>query len=272
MKCSVMHVLLFIILPTAAQGQPLSPISPVFQSGEELRYKVKWNFFRLGTITIRTLHASMCTELEDYKIHMIVESNPDLSFIWIREFNESIMDARSLFSRGFRGDHRNGNDLCQIQQSYDRERRIATSVIRDLNSGAVLRADTLRDVDPYVEGPSLFITTRCISRFGKSLSVPTMVGGKIAATDLNFSFPLEEVEIDAVDMPVRVHKYEGFAHWKGGSEAGLSGEFTGWITDDDAAVPVRAEMKVILGSIRLELESWNRPGWVPPTGLRASNQ
>jgi proteasome assembly chaperone (PAC2) family protein len=60
--------------------------------------------------------------------------------------------------------------------------------------------------------------------------------------------------------------YVGLAKWTGASAAGLTGEFEGWISDDSAAIPILAEVKIALGSIWIELESWTRPGWSPPTG------
>jgi hypothetical protein len=272
MKRAIVFSLLLLVLGSEARNQTASRVSPVFQAGEELRYKVKWNFLRLGTVTIRTLHDSLCTAPEEYRILMIVESNPDLSFIWIREFNESMMDARSLSSRQFRAKHRNGDQLTCIQHSYDGTTRMAISRVEDGNSGTIIRSDTLRNVSPFVEGPSLFLAARCLCRLGNSLNVPTMVGETIAPTDLSFPCRPEEMDVDALGGPVRVCRFDGVAHWNGGTEAGLSGEFSGWVSDDAAAVPVKAEMKVLLGSICLELESWSRPGWVPPTGLRASNQ
>jgi hypothetical protein len=91
-----------------------------------------------------------------------------------------------------------------------------------------------------------------------------LIGGKLCATDLEFENEIGETEIGAIDFPVRTRRYSGFAHWTGGSSAGVNGSFTGWVTDDDASIPVRAEMKVLVGSIVLELEQWTRPGWSPP--------
>lgn len=93
----------------------------------------------------------------------------------------------------------------------------------------------------------------------------------MSKTDLQFDGEVEEVEVDACDQPVRTRKFTGFAHWSGGTSVGLTGEFTGWLSDDDASVPMRAEMRTLLGSITLELEQWARDGWVPPTALQASS-
>jgi hypothetical protein len=35
-------------------------------------------------------------------------------------------------------------------------------------------------------------------------------------------------------------------------------------SDDTAVIPITAEMKVILGSVKIELNQWNRKGWNSP--------
>jgi hypothetical protein len=45
---------------------------------------------------------------------------------------------------------------------------------------------------------------------------------------------------------------------------GLTGPFEGWFSNDDARVPIRANMEVMLGSVKVELIGWNRGGWNPP--------
>jgi hypothetical protein len=44
----------------------------------------------------------------------------------------------------------------------------------------------------------------------------------------------------------------------------LTGDFEGWFSNDEARVPILAKMKVILGSITIELMRWKRAGWTPP--------
>ena len=249
----------------ASAGEP-TLFNRVFQPGEELRYKAKWKFIRLGTVIVRTLRDHNSEDPQDFKVVMQVESNPDLAFLWIREWNESLMDPATLSSKRFRGKHRNGDSYVDIRQSYDRQRRTAVYTESDGNTGTIVSSDTLNNVDSYVEGPSLFFYTRCISHSIGVKRVPTLVKGRIAATELSFGGDYEEVEIGAVDHPVRTRRYQGHAEWTGGSSAGVTGEFTGWISDDEAAVPIAAEMKVLIGSIRLELEQWIRPGWSPPAG------
>jgi len=269
-RLSLVGLVLMVVSGITICQEP-GGLSPVFQPGEMLQYEVKWGFLRLGTITVRTLRDSTCSDPTVFKLTIKVESNPDLKFVWIWEYNESLMDAVRLCSRQFRGKHINGEDGLDLNLSYDAARKVAAYSEKDLNSGACVKADTLRNVPPYVEGPSLFFFTRCQSQVGNVLNVPTLVNGQLSTTALDFTGPIEFIEFDAIDQPVRARKYTGSAKWKGGA-AGLSGDFAGWISDDEAAVPIRAEMGVILGSIRVELEQWIRGGWAPPIGLQVSDR
>lgn len=262
-------VLVTTVLCTA-QEQSALPLSNVFQPGEELQYKVNWKFLRLGTIIVCTVQDSTCSGPTDIKVVMNVQSNPDLPFIWIREYNESLLNAVSVSSKSFRARHRNGDEYYAVKQVRDTARRTLAYTKTDLNTGAIVCCDTLQNIGDYVEGPSLFAYARCASRTVGTKRVPTVITGKMYSTDMSLDGTIEEVTIDALEEPVRARLLTGVAHWTGGSSAGMSGEFLGWMSDDDAAVPLKAEMQILLGSITLELESWTRPGWNAPTTKTAS--
>lgn len=272
MRRVLLFGLMVLALRALAQDGKETRGSKVFQCGEDLRYKVKWNFVRLGTVTIRTLRDSTCTGPNDFKLVLIVESNPYLGFIWIYDWNASLMDANALFAKSFHARHRNGDDCVEIRHVYDKMTRKALFSQVDGNSGKTLNDDTLTDVNPFVDGVSLFFYSRCVSRSNGVWNVPTMVNGKISPTQLMFDGATEYVEIDALDWPVRTRRYTGNAEWVGGTSAGLSGKFTGWMSDDEAAVMVRANMQILLGSINVELEQWSRPGWTPPASPTMSNR
>ncbi|MEE8115035.1 MAG: DUF3108 domain-containing protein, partial [Nitrososphaerales archaeon] len=72
------------------------------------------------------------------------------------------------------------------------------------------------------------------------------------------------VETDFVDYPVDVIGFEGRAEFVG--IFGMTGDFEGWFSTDEARVPILAKMKVIIGSVTLELMQWKRLGWKPPRG------
>ena len=271
MKRSLVVLLTLLAFNSPSQGDEPVLTKHVVQAGEVLQYKVKWSIFRLGTVILKTIRDTSCGAAEDIKVIMTVKSNPDLSFIWIQELNECVVDTHTLDSKLFHAWHRNGEQYNEIWHVVDKPHHCTYYQVVDRISGTILASDTLREVESFVEGPSLFMAARCLSRSLGTKCVPTLVGGQIASTELVFGSERELIDIGAVETPVRVRKFLGVAHWQGGTEAGLGGEFTGWISDDDAAVPILSEVKVILGSIRLELESWSRPGWEPPSAQMISS-
>jgi hypothetical protein len=46
----------------------------------------------------------------------------------------------------------------------------------------------------------------------------------------------------------------------------LEKDFEGWFSDDDARIPIRAKMKVIIGKVDIQLVRWKRANWSPPQG------
>ncbi|MGA9363277.1 MAG: DUF3108 domain-containing protein [Bacteroidota bacterium] len=265
MKSLRMSALLIMLVACPILAQQEAGIRPVFQSGEELQYKVKWSFFRLGTVFIRTQRDTSSVDSALYRVTMNIESNPSLFFVKVHDKNESLISIADVMSRVYFGKHCKGDGCNEIHFEYDGVHRRAFYSEKYAEKDKPMCMTIIEDASPYVDGPSLLFFARCHSGSGKVLHVPTMNGGVIRNTVLNFTGPLEEVEIGAFDQPIRTRKYTGFMDWEGGTSAGLSGEFTGWISDDEAAIPIQAEMKVILGSVHLELEKWHREGWVPPT-------
>lgn len=249
----------FMLATSYVIPQNVTTSSKVFSHGETLVYKVKWMFMRIGTITINTFKHNEDPSL--IKIIMEVESNPDLFFLKVKEYNESWIDASNLMSKSYFGDHQSGGDRTIINSKYDPEKKIAIYSSFDAIKKLSIRCDTIYSAPFYVEGPSLFFLTRVIAARRKIINIPTLVNGKISNTRLVFGGEKEEIEIDALPYPVRTLHYIGFADWEGGTSQALGGEFEGWISDDEAAVPVYAELKVLLGSIKIELESWKRQGW-----------
>jgi hypothetical protein len=243
-------------------------ISLIFLPGEEYRYSVKWGFLRLGTITVRTLEYQDSENPNTVRSAMIVESSPYIPFVKIFEYNEALIDLSTLGSLEYLGDYQNRSDRTLIRTSYSAETGTAWYYQLQYHTGDTLKSKTLDNVSHYVDGPSLLAFTRARSCKRDVYEVATMVNGEIKNTILDFTGPTEDIKISAWPFPVRTRKYTGTADWEGGTSQGLSGRFTGWVSEDFAAVIIRAEMKVILGSVRIELESWERPDWTPLASQR----
>ena len=253
-------ILALSVIPCAARAADLS--STVFQPGEELVYKVKYGFVRLGTVTISTVRDNNAKNGE-YHIVWKMESNPSVPFFSLNEYDESVVDVADLMSQRFYGRSQRSGKNVETQFHYEAGDRKAYFSRKDLINNVFLDNYTIDNVPAYLEGPSMLFYGRANSKSREVRKVPTMIDGKIGVTTLDFTKGRAYIDIDAVDH-VRTRKYEGDMSEAAGSVA-VSGGFSVWVSDDDAAVPMRVQMQITVGSITLELEKWTRANWQPPT-------
>ncbi|MGB2959026.1 MAG: DUF3108 domain-containing protein [Bacteroidota bacterium] len=262
---------MLIAFSACAQGKGADTSSPVFRDGEVLQYKVKWTVFRLGTVTLRTFRNSACTGPNDYKVAFQAESNPDISIICVRGYYESTMDAASLVSKGIWGLERTRETFIETRANLDEETGRLTYIVVDKNADETLHEGMLENITTAHQSASLLAFARSVSHTMGLYRLPSFVDRKMGTTEIIFRGEKEDLEISAMEAPIRTRVVDGETKWgerKG--VAGFAGNFKGWFSDDDAAVPIRAEAKVIVGSIVVELEQWDRPGWVPPTAAEAT--
>ena len=261
--------LLLVILTAHTHAQLPGAASPIFQIGEELQYAVRWRSIRLGTITVRTSADSADTAASRLRCVMDVESSPYLPFISLQEHNEAVMDVSRLRSLSYAVTHLLNGDRQVLHHTFEPQNRTVTTEIIEGEHERIVRK-TIADIDWYVEGTSLFFYVRDAARKGGTYEIPTLVNQEIARTTISVTGAPEDLIIEVWDSPIRTHRFVGTAEWSGGSAAGVTGDFTGWVSDDDASVVLRAEVEIFLGSIDIELEYWKRKEWSPPSTISAA--
>ncbi len=264
---------LLILLFWAVQSQttissdsfPRARIAEVMHSGEELVYEVSWTFIKLGRIRVKTQPA--ITPGAAFGSIAFSDSY-DLPFVDFHAVSTTEMDS-SLFSKGATHyENKDGNEFKQIYHFNPSAKILVTENILVKGSRAQASSSTTFDTlkassSRFQDGTSILYYARAHVHDRQGVRVPTFVRGKAGFT--NFYFPSEQrdVSIDVLPYPIRTREFEGLAEFEG--IFGLTGEFTGWFSDDAAAVPIKATMKIILGSIAIELKEWKRPGWTPPS-------
>ena len=244
-------------LPNAA-----AQVNPgVFQPGERLQYKVKWLFIRLGTIVVTT--ERLPDDSSCFRIRLTLDSSPGLFFISLHNLYEGVVRNGPLRSEGLVAKESGGDDTLVTTYTFrETERRILMEQ-RRIPPDTVLKSDVNDSIDYFFDGPSLLFFARAMLHSNTSVSAPTMVDLDMFSTDITFTDRIEAVSIAAVDDDIRTKQLHGKANFMGKTFGGFSGEFTGWFSDDSAAIPIRAEMNITLGSVVLELEQWSRTGWTP---------
>lgn len=238
---------------------------PFLRVGEELEYNVSYSFFNIGTVYFKILGSEIRNGRSVFKAKAVIESNPSINWlkeVHIRFYGE--MDD-SVFSWYWISEDssKSGIEFHSLTFAYDDSllvyRKGHTSVAGDRT---VIQVDSIRIHGREQDGLSLFYNARKNVRQKKEMVIPTVIDNKEEKTYIDFQNKREDVEIDAVDYPVETVFFDGKADFVG--VAGLTGGFRGWFSNDDARIPIIARLSVWLGSIKVELKRWNRPGWVPP--------
>ncbi len=263
---------LLLFPPAAVPGTPVSPPDSgrsVFLVGEELIYNVSYATVNLGQVRIRILEKKTEQGRTVYAAQANIDSYKGVPFVDLHAIFDNLIDER-IHSAWFRskvdGDH--GWDTVSYSYDYPNKRLFVLN--RPAPGDGKSFNDTLAIESFYQDGLSLFFFARQEVLNRRQVTVPTVVNEKKGTTSFDFLAERMDEEIDAVDYPVDVVYFKGEAGFVG--IFGLTGDFEGWFSNDDARVPVLAKMKVLIGSVRIELMKWKRDGWSPPRYRKEGGQ
>jgi hypothetical protein len=245
-----------------AQALAIPPSNVLF-TGEDLTYNVRYGFINLGQVRIKTISTIHRSSFTVHYTRALINSYPKVPFVDLHATYESMIDS-TVHSRQFigKGKENKSWDYAKYDFDYDKNRVLIELGHRDT---VVERRDTLSINTPYHDGLSLFFYARDQLYSGKRMNIPTIVREKKVNTFIDFKPERTSVDVDAVDYPVDAIHFEGKADFVG--IFGLTGEFEGWFSNDEARIPILAKMKVIIGSVTLELMEWKREGWKPPRAV-----
>jgi hypothetical protein len=241
-------------------ASPGGPGGFSFVEEEELVYNVRYAFFNLGQIRVKTLSKMTLDGSPSFFTRAFIDSYHGIPFVDLHAVFESAVDEQ-MFSRRFMGRIKQDDtwDFSRYEFQYDKDRLIVAIGEKDT---VISKRETLVVKSPHQDGLSLLFFARDGLFTGKRFVVPTMIKEKQANTIIGFTDKRTSVEIDAVDYPIDVAQFDGTMDFIG--IFGLTGDFEGWFSNDEARIPILAKMKVIIGSITIELMDWKRPGWAPP--------
>jgi len=229
----------------------------VFQTGEELTYKVKFGFVKLGTVVIRTGSSAGSN-----KVNASMQFwTADVPFLDTKTKIDDVIDTQYVHLVNFKEHSTEGDKVTDKTFSYDRGKKTLTY------SDATVQNRVTTNVDPFSDALTLLFNMRTWSAAGQAYSF--QMRGKDGAKNvsINFTKATSDQEVEAFDdKPVKTRVLKGKANMGDSSPLGANGDFTAYVTDDAAAVPVRIDMKIAIGSITLELAKVKRPGWAAAIG------
>jgi hypothetical protein len=217
---------------------------------------------------VKTVASTVVDGQVEHNAVAYIDSYDGMPFVDLHVIDHTYMDG-SFYSRGFNAMEKKGDYWESEKSHYDLTNKlliIEKAKHSDKRSPQLAPStfDTLHLQQTSIEdGLSILYFARSNLRSGRETNVSTVVYGKQGTTWFHFQNKREFEEIDAwKDKKIRVVPLEGKAEFEG--VFGFSGDFKGWFSDDIAAIPIKAELKVLVGSVKLELIKWNRSGWTPP--------
>ncbi|GIV56959.1 MAG: hypothetical protein KatS3mg040_1727 [Candidatus Kapaibacterium sp.] len=243
--------LLLALATFIARAQVLVP-------GEELIYRVSYIGIELGTIRLVNEGRQEALGKPAVKCKAFIDSRPGIPFLSLHVVYESWMEPTALASLQFVAQNKESGEYTKYTFDYD-QRRISTATWMDRQK---TDERTFNITRKYVDGLTILYAARQLLYSKRTAWIPTIVREDTAWTKINFTGKVVPTTIDAVSYPVRTVYFDGEANWTG--VYGVTGYFEGWFSDDDARIPIKAKMKLYLGSADIELISWKRPGWSPP--------
>ncbi len=237
-----------------------TPGSIVLADEEELTYEVTWSFVTLGIVRVKAK--------PDLTVQAWIDSYEGLPYVDLHSIYYSRMDSSLYSSSSWSLDKQEDGEWTGLNYIYDPpSRRLAIEEVRqkDPHSAPHLRKmrDTLVLTEPsFLDGISIAFFPRTLVHTARSVGVPTVLREKLGITTFYLPGERTTVDLDAVDYPVRAIEMEGTTTVVG--VFGMTGDFKGWFSDDAYAVPLKGKLKVLLGSVTMELVKWKRGSWNPP--------
>jgi len=234
---------------------------------EELLYNVSWSGITIGTIRLKTLSVLEFSEAGRHKAVAYIDSRSGLPFVDVHLVAYTEMDS-SFNSLGSYSYEKQDGEWLKVLYRYNlSEKKIIVEEAYQETLGSSSQHSVVRDTlhitkNLVQDGISLVFIGRRLLQVQDSISFSTVSNEKIGETLFYPLRPHSKVNIKAWERPIHVVELSGIMKLEG--ILGLTGDFKGWFSNDDAAIPITAEMKFILGSIKIELKHWNRKGWNPP--------
>lgn len=252
--------------------------SKILQVGEELVYTVSFGFIKLGEVKFNLNNSYFENNKKYFTAKAEMKSYEGIPFLAVRYIFESIMReekgkvvSEKFHSSEFKDDNSGERVILRTDYEFDYSSSKDTGYIkvkryRDNGRDKILEVDKTetfeRGID-FQDGLSIVYLAR-INSFKKERSqkVNIYINEKQSYIAYSFNYNRDAVSIDLFDYDMAAIKIDGKADFIG--VFGLTGEFEGWLSDDEARVPLKARFNIILGSVTLELTSFKKTGWKPP--------
>ncbi|MGH2575762.1 MAG: DUF3108 domain-containing protein [Ignavibacteria bacterium] len=257
---SFLYVKVLLVLLFLVSNKTFSQLE-VLENDEELYYEVSYSFINIGWVKFTTKKKDGSPDV--YICNAVMKSNDALPFITVNyEFtSELITKDNNIFPVYFTSKEFKGNQTSILTYDFNYDSSFVNlKKIGFNNEIEYEKKMPLHSV--YQDGLSIFYYARFNSFKNGSRNVPVLIHQDSSSLNINFNTAKKEIEIDEVDYPLSSVYVDGMSYFS--AVFGLTGEFSGWFSNDKARIPLKSKLRVKIGNVTLELKDWKRKNWSPP--------
>ena len=229
-----------------------------WQIGEELTYKVKWSFIRLGTLKLQVVDTLTIDNKLVYHTKMFIDSNPLIFFVNMHSVFDSYIDT-DFYPHLFIADEKIDGITYKTRYRFSYSDSLIDIKMTDVKDTTHTIEKKLPLNEKVQDGMSMIFYARGNVHLKKTEKLTAFLEARKGKLDIHFSGKDKKIEINSIDSKMETYGVHGKAYFK--AIAGFGGKYRGWFATDNRRPPLKAEMKVFIGKVKVELESWKK--WEP---------
>lgn len=214
-----------------------------FKVGEKLTFSIGWEFVDAGTAILSVEEITQVNNIPCYRISAVTNSNAFFSTLYkVRDRLESFVDIEGIFPHKYIKKTYEGGYQRNFEVDFDQKKQKA--IISDVDSGIseIKIPNYLQDIissfyyvrtQPMIEGLPIRIFVFDNGRY-KEVTVKVVKKERIT---------VDAGEFDCILVQTPIGPFNN------------KSDLNIWLTDDMRRIPVLMKSKIIIGSVRAELES-----------------
>jgi len=250
-----------LVLLLLLSSKTFSQLS-VLEDGEELYYEVYYSFINIGWVKFNTV--KVIGKKDTYLCTSTIKSNDALPFVYVNfEFKSQVEIKDNQLRPTYFESKETNKDSKQSLLTYNFNYDSGFVDIKKIGFNNQVEYTNRIQLNPtYLDGLSIFYFARFDYSNTHRTDVPVLINQDKSNISLDFNTDKTDVDIGAVSYDINSLHLEGNTTYD--LVFGLTGNFEGWFSNDNARIPLKAKFKVQIGNVTLELKSWRRQNWTPP--------
>lgn len=242
----VFHFLtLFIFLQTVSSQELRKIDNKAFKVGEKLVFSIGWEFIDAGTATLSVEEITLVENKPSFKITAVTHSNTFFSTMYkVRDRLESYVDVDGIFPHRYVKRANEGGYQRNFEVHFDQLSQKAAIDDRDSGNSVIKIPQYLQDIISAF----YYVRTQTMVE-GQDIRLNVFDNGRYRAVNIKVvkreRISVEAGEFDCILVQTPIGPFNNRS------------DLNIWLTDDQRKIPVLMKSKIIIGSVRAELESFS---------------